>query len=115
MNKKIIDAMSDIDFDYVEDARPRGRRRFGVITVAAAAVLALALGLGTVARMMIKPRSGDKAEENKQAYLDLVKKLADYTTDVKVNTEDRLVMLSTCAYEFENARYIVACKMVPHK
>lgn len=69
MNKKIIDAMSDIDFDYVEDARPRGRRRFGVITVAAAAVLALALGLGTVARMMIKPRSGDKAEENKQAYL----------------------------------------------
>ncbi len=55
-----------------------------------------------------------KGEENKQAYLDLVKKLADYTTDVKVNTEDRLVMLSTCAYEFENARYIVACKMVPH-
>ena len=52
-------------------------------------------------------------EEEKQKYLDLVEKLADYTTDVKVTTEDRLVMLSTCAYEFENARYIIACKMVP--
>jgi sortase B len=52
-------------------------------------------------------------EEEKQKYLDLIEKLADYTTDVKVTTEDRLVMLSTCAYEFENARYIIACKMVP--
>lgn len=54
-----------------------------------------------------------KAEEDKQDYLDLVVSLADYTTDVDVTTDDRLVMLSTCAYEFENARYIVACKMVP--
>lgn len=54
-------------------------------------------------------------ESARQDYLDLIKKLADYTTDVKVTTEDRLVMLSTCAYEFENARYIVACKMVPRK
>lgn len=54
-----------------------------------------------------------KSERDKQAYLDLAESLASYTTDVKVTTEDRLVMLSTCAYEFENARYIVACKMVP--
>lgn len=54
-----------------------------------------------------------KTEEEKQDYLDLIQQLADYTTDVSVTTEDRLVMLSTCAYEFENARYIVACKMVP--
>lgn len=52
-------------------------------------------------------------EEDKDAYLDLILRLADYTTDVNVTTEDRLVMLSTCAYEFENARYIIACKMVP--
>ena len=56
-----------------------------------------------------------KAEEDKQKYLDLAESLADYTTDVKVSTEDRLVMLSTCAYEFEDARYIIACKMVPQK
>ena len=54
-----------------------------------------------------------EAEKDKQSYLDLAKSLADYTTDVKVSTDDRLVMLSTCAYEFENARYIIACKMVP--
>lgn len=54
-----------------------------------------------------------EAEKDKQSYLDLAKSLADYTTDVKVTTDDRLVMLSTCAYEFENARYIIACKMVP--
>ena len=54
-----------------------------------------------------------KAEEDRQAYLDLTESLAAYTTDVKVSTEDRLVMLSTCAYEFEEARYIVVCKMVP--
>ena len=56
-----------------------------------------------------------KDEEVKQQYLDLTERLASYTTDVEVTTEDRLVMLSTCAYEFEDARYIVACKMVPKK
>jgi len=54
-----------------------------------------------------------EGEENKQAYLDLTENLADYTTDVNVTTGDRLVMLSTCAYEFEDARYIIACRMVP--
>jgi sortase B len=52
-------------------------------------------------------------EEEKQMYLDLIESLASYTTDVNVTTEDRLVMLSTCAYEFEDARYIIVCKMVP--
>ena len=56
-----------------------------------------------------------KEDEEKQKYLDLALELASYTTDVKVTTEDRLVMLSTCAYEFEGARYIIACKMVPQK
>ena len=56
-----------------------------------------------------------KDEEDKQEYLDLAERLASYTTDVEVTTDDRLVMLSTCAYEFENARYIIACKMVPQK
>lgn len=54
-----------------------------------------------------------KYEEDKQAYLDLIESLASYTTNVEVSTGDRLVMLSTCAYEFEEARYIVVCKMVP--
>lgn len=54
-------------------------------------------------------------EESKQGYLDLINSLAAYVTSVSVSTQDRLVMLSTCAYEFEEARYIVVCKMVPQQ
>ena len=54
-------------------------------------------------------------EESKQGYLDLINNLAAYVTSVSVSTRDRLVMLSTCAYEFEEARYIVVCKMVPQQ
>lgn len=54
-------------------------------------------------------------EEGKQNYLDLINSLAAYVTSVGVSTQDRLVMLSTCAYEFEEARYIVVCKMVPQQ
>ena len=53
------------------------------------------------------------SEEKKAEYITLVEKLASYTTEVSVRTGDRLVLLSTCAYEYQNARYIVVCKMVP--
>jgi len=56
-----------------------------------------------------------KIEEEKQEYLNLIQNLASYTTDVEVTTSDRIVELSTCAYEFEEARYIVVCKMVPQQ
>lgn len=46
-------------------------------------------------------------------YIDYVKSAADYVTDVKVTPEDRIVLLSTCAYEYQNARYMVIGKMVP--
>ncbi len=46
-------------------------------------------------------------------YIDYVKSAADYVTDVKVTPEDKLVLLSTCAYEYQNARYMVIGKMVP--
>ena len=53
------------------------------------------------------------SEEKKAEYITLVENLASYTTGVKVTTDDMLVLLSTCAYEYQNARYIVVCKMVP--
>ena len=52
-------------------------------------------------------------EENKQKYIDLINGVASYTTGEEMTTEDRLVVLSTCAYEYKNARYMVICKMVP--
>lgn len=35
-----------------------------------------------------------------------------FHTDVKVSAEDRIVTLSTCTYEFDNARYVVMGKLV---
>lgn len=54
-----------------------------------------------------------QAEEDKQKYIDLVRSLASYVTDESMSTDDRLVVLSTCAYEYQDARYMVICKMVP--
>lgn len=52
-------------------------------------------------------------DESKQEYIDLIRSLASYTTDEDMDTDDRLVVLSTCAYEYQDARYMVICKMTP--
>ncbi len=55
-------------------------------------------------------------EAEKQAYIDRVWERSELpiTRDsVDVTKNDRLVTLSTCAYDYEEARYIVMCKMVP--
>ena len=56
-----------------------------------------------------------KDEGEKLDYLNRLQSSASYITNVGISTADRLVMLSTCAYEFEDARYIVVCKMVPQE
>lgn len=55
-------------------------------------------------------------EAEKQAYIDRAWERSELpiTKDsVDVSKADRLVTLSTCAYDYEEARYIVMCKMVP--
>ena len=55
-------------------------------------------------------------EAEKQAYIDRAWEQSELpiTRDsVDVTKNDRLVTLSTCAYDDEEARYIVMCKMVP--
>lgn len=55
-------------------------------------------------------------EAEKQAYIDRAWERSELpiTRDsVDVTKNDRLVTLSTCAYDYEEARYIVICKMVP--
>ena len=51
--------------------------------------------------------------ESKQEYIDLIRSTAAYTTDEEMHPDDKLVVLSTCAYEYKNARYMVICKLVP--
>ena len=43
----------------------------------------------------------------------MVRTLASYVTGEPMTTDDRLVVLSTCAYEYKDARYMVVCRMLP--
>lgn len=52
-----------------------------------------------------------REEEERQSYIETVNNLALYTTDITIKPTDRLVVLSTCAYEYKEARYMVICKM----
>ena len=52
-------------------------------------------------------------KDQMQNYLDLIWSLALYGTNIEVTPDDRIVVLSTCAYEYQDARYMVVCKMEP--
>lgn len=51
-------------------------------------------------------------KENRDAILEHAKKESDFTSNVTVEEEDKLVTLSTCAYEYPNARYVVIGRLV---
>lgn len=46
-------------------------------------------------------------------YIEYAKSKSKFDCDVKILPDDRIVTLSTCAYEFDNARFVVVCKLVP--
>ena len=50
-------------------------------------------------------------ESDKQAFIDEAKSKSDFQSPVEIDSGDRLITLSTCAYAFENARYIVIGKL----
>ena len=56
------------------------------------------------------PEFGKK--ENYAAFLQNVRAESTFTSDVSVTEEDSIVTLSTCSYEFGNARYVVFGKLV---
>ena len=52
---------------------------------------------------------------SEQAY-DLVTRLREdstFQTDIRLQPTDRFVSLSTCSYEFDEARYVVIARMLP--
>lgn len=52
-------------------------------------------------------------EDDLTAFVEEANGKSDFTGDVPVETGESLVTLSTCAYAFENARYIVIGKLTP--
>ena len=51
------------------------------------------------------------SKEDFAAWLVRIKGRSDFSSDVQVVEGDHIVTLSTCAYSFENARYVVHGKL----
>ena len=49
--------------------------------------------------------------EAKKAFLDKITTQSAFKTNVEFGTDDRFVLLSTCSYDFENARQLVIAKL----
>lgn len=48
-----------------------------------------------------------------EEWLNLMRGYSDFSSDVKVGQDDRVVTLSTCTYDYDNARYVLMAKLVP--
>lgn len=46
-------------------------------------------------------------------YIEKMKGFSDFASDVTIGPEDRMLTLSTCTYEYDNARYVVMGKLIP--
>lgn len=53
------------------------------------------------------------SEEEYSAFLSKMASKSNVKTDVAVDSTERIVTLSTCTYEYDNARYVVLGKLVP--
>lgn len=55
---------------------------------------------------------GDLSEEKFKEFTDAFSRLSIYDTGVKVSSEDRFLMLSTCSYHVEDGRFVVVAKKI---
>ena len=62
-----------------------------------------------VADIIYRPNPDD-AEYT--AYIEKMRSQSTFDSDVEVSLEDTIVVLSTCSYEFDNARYVALGKLV---
>lgn len=53
------------------------------------------------------------SEEDYVNFINKMKSQSDFQSDVEVTGNDRVITLSTCTYEYDNARYVVMGKLVP--
>lgn len=48
-----------------------------------------------------------------EEWVNLMRGYSDFSCSVKIGLDDRIVTLSTCTYEYDNARYVLMAKLVP--
>ena len=46
-------------------------------------------------------------------FLESMTARSNFNTGVEVSPDDHIMTLSTCAYDYDDARYVVLCKIVP--
>ena len=51
--------------------------------------------------------------EEYAAWVAKMKSQSTFTSDTEVTVDDRVITLSTCTYEYDNARFVVQGKLVP--
>jgi sortase B len=56
-----------------------------------------------------------KDENDYKKYINYIKDKSLYKNDIELNSNDNLITLYTCSYEFENARTIVHAKLISTK
>ena len=52
-------------------------------------------------------------DESYAAYLDRMHARSYFDSPVTVGKEDHIVTMSTCSYEFDDARFVIQAKIVP--
>lgn len=53
------------------------------------------------------------SDEEKEGYIQMLQNMSDFVSPVEVTAEDEILCLSTCTYEYEDARYVVFSKLTP--
>ena len=46
-------------------------------------------------------------------FIEHMRSRSNFDTNIQVSSSDHIVTLSTCSYEYDEARYVVLCKVVP--
>ena len=65
------------------------------------------------AGLLVAADDGVYSSDLSMDYLQYLVGRSNFTSPVSISGDDTIVTLSTCSYEFEDARYIVLAKMVP--
>lgn len=53
------------------------------------------------------------SDEEYLSFVNTMRSRTDYNVDIDVDADDRIMTLSTCAYDYDDARYVVLCKIEP--
>lgn len=69
--------------------------------------------LDLFAGLVVSSNDGVYSSDISMDYLQYLIDRSTFTSPVDISTDDTIVTLSTCSYEFEDARYIVMAKLVP--